>query len=105
MGTWADVVVAAELRDATASGVRRSGQQWEAYETARRTWTPLFPVAPELTGLRTYGPKFILYWGLPESKLGNDCSDPFEPRAGGPCDPAGTILYTRFRSGGYILRR
>jgi len=43
---------------------------------------------------------------IPETKIGNDCRNPFEPANGGTCDPTGIpIHYARFKPGGYILKR
>lgn len=105
LGTSQDLMFAIELSEATGQAWRKNGVRWETYDVAKKIWIAMYDAAPVFAGARGYGPDYVIYWGLPETKDGDDCGDPFRGGPRGICDPAQRVVYARFRPGGYILKR
>jgi hypothetical protein len=107
LDTRQEVTIAQELEAMSGDAWRKKGSEWQRYDSKLRAWTTAFPAAPAVTGLRSYSSDYLFYWGVPVTKMGDGCHDPYEPRTGrGTCDPPpGKIEFARFKPGGWILKR
>jgi hypothetical protein len=107
LGTWQELTIAQELAAMSGEAWRKKDGKWQRYDSTQKAWTTAFAAAPAVTGLRSYGKHYVFYWGMPVTKMGNGCDNPFVPRsAGGTCDPPpGQIEFARFKPGGWILKR
>jgi hypothetical protein len=107
LGNWQDLTIAEELEAMSGEAWRKQAGEWQRFDARQNAWTTAFPAAPTVTGLRSYGSDYVFYWGLPVTKMGNGCDNPFSPRTGGgTCDPPpGSIEFARFKPGGWILKR
>ncbi|HEY5947502.1 MAG TPA: hypothetical protein VIV40_18490 [Kofleriaceae bacterium] len=107
LGTWQEVTIAQELEAMSGEAWRKNAGEWQRYDSKRKAWTTAFVAAPAVTGLRSYSHDYVFYWGVPVTKMGDGCNNPYAPRTGGgTCDPpAGKIEFARFKPGGWILER
>lgn len=107
LGTVQEVTIAQELEAMSGEAWRKTGGEWQRYDSTQKTWTTAFPTEPAVTGLRAYSSDYVFYWGVPVTKMGNGCDNPYAPRSGGgTCDPPpGNIEFARFTPGGWILKR
>jgi hypothetical protein len=107
LGTRQELAIAQELEAMSGEAWRKSGGEWQRYDATQKAWTTAFPAAPAVTGLRSYSSDYVFYWGVPVTKMGDRCTNPYSPRTGGgTCDPPpGKIEFARFKPGGWILKR
>jgi len=68
-----------------------------------------FPAPPRWLAYRGFGPEAFLTWGEQETRIGNDCDNPFRPTPPDPtmptCDPSHEKAFTRIHPGGFVLLR
>jgi len=67
------------------------------------------PTPPRWLAYRGFSPEAFITWGERETRVGNDCNNPFHPAQREPnmpiCDPSHEVTYTRISPGGFVLLR
>jgi hypothetical protein len=67
------------------------------------------PTPPKWLAYRGFSPEALITWGVMETRLGNDCDNPFQDTRRAPdmpiCDPSHEVAYTRIHPGGFVLLR
>ncbi len=67
------------------------------------------PAPPRWLAYRGFSPEALVTWGEMETRVGNDCNNPFHPQQQDPsmpvCDPSEERVFTRIHPGGFVLLR
>jgi hypothetical protein len=97
-----------EVQAALGGLVAIDGETIRALDLSGRERLRL-PGPPRWLAYQDFGSGAFVTWGEMRTLMGNDCNNPFHPRAPDPrmpiCDPSRVVAYTQISPGGFVLLR